>query len=78
MTAISTQKVWLPSSADSQLCCFCAIVWSRVIAIVDLRLSLSTAPSYLLDGAGDEAGHFFGRARGDLLVGDLAAAPHAR
>ena len=38
MTAIKTQKVWLPSIADSQLCCFCSIVWSRVIAIVDLRL----------------------------------------
>ena len=37
MTAISTQKVWLLSIAASQLCCFCAIVWSRVIAIVDLR-----------------------------------------
>ena len=36
MTAMTTQKVWLDSMRDSKLCCFCAIVWSRVTAIIDL------------------------------------------
>ena len=38
MIAISTQKAWLVSTSENQLCCFCSIVWSRVTAIVDLPL----------------------------------------
>jgi len=36
MTATKTQNVWLPSFSESQLCCFCSMVLSRVVVIVDI------------------------------------------
>src|SRR5438105_1031332 len=63
--ATKTQNTWLFSRADSQLCCFCAIVCSSV---TDMALDL-------LDSAGDEAGDLLRRTGGDFLVGDLPAPP---
>src|SRR6185295_14088602 len=68
--ATETQNVcWLTSQLSQLPCARRAIDSSRLVLtamVVRLRR---------LDGAGDQARHFFGRARRDRLVGHLAAAP---
>ena len=59
ITAIKTQKVWLPSKLDTQVCCFCAIdVLSEDVMI--RKFQNGCDGSHGFNCPGDQTCHLFG------------------